>query len=121
MSKPKVLLYAPREEPKPIIDALRDAGLDVVEGDRRWQTPGGQHREPFLAAARDAVALMGTSSRFTPLARPLREACQRRRVVAKYTAGVDDIDRTRRATLGSWSVMRRRRRIASASPRRRSP
>ena len=39
MSKPKVLLYAPREEPKPIIDALRNAGLDVVEGDRRWQTP----------------------------------------------------------------------------------
>jgi hypothetical protein len=72
MSKPKVLLYAPREEPKPIIDALRNAGLDVIEGDRRWQTPGGEHREPFLAAARDAVALMGTYSRFTPLDRPLR-------------------------------------------------
>jgi hypothetical protein len=74
MSKPKVLLYAPREEPKPIIEALRNAGLDVVEGDRQWQTPGGRHREPFLAAARDAVALMGTYSRFTPLDRPLLEA-----------------------------------------------
>ena len=91
MSRPKILLYAPREEPKEIIDALLNAGLEVAFGDKEWQTPG-DHRAGFLAAAREAVALMGSYSRTLALDRSMLEGCQRLRVIAKYTAGVDDID-----------------------------
>ena len=46
----------------------------------------------MVDAAREAVALMGTSIRHTPISRRIMQASQRLRVVAKYTVGVDDID-----------------------------
>jgi len=49
-------------------------------------------RDALVAAAREAVALMGTSIRHTPISRRVMEASQRLRIVAKYTVGVDDID-----------------------------
>ena len=35
---------------------------------------------------------MGTSMRHTPISRKVIEGCQRLRIVAKYTVGVDDVD-----------------------------
>ena len=55
----------------------------------RWWTP-----------ARDAVALMGTSIRHTPISRRIMQASQRLRIVAKYTVGVDDIDTEAATDLG---------------------
>jgi D-3-phosphoglycerate dehydrogenase len=92
MSKPKILIYAPREEPPDVIGKLKGTGCDIVEGQLEWQSPNGQHEDAFAEAARDVVALMGTSIRCTPISRRIMEGSQRLRVVAKYTVGVDDID-----------------------------
>ena len=92
MSKPKILNFAPREEPEEIRRTLIDAGYEVVAGDRAWHEPRRNHEDAFVAAAREAVAMMGTSIRATPVSRRVMEASQRLRIVAKYTVGVDDID-----------------------------
>src|SRR6201997_922508 len=92
MSKPKILIFAPREEPAETVNALEGMGCDLVFGDRAWQLPRAAHEGAVGAAARDAVALMGTSMRHTPISRRIMQASQRLRIVAKYTVGVDDID-----------------------------
>jgi phosphoglycerate dehydrogenase-like enzyme len=92
MSKPKILIFAPREEPPSILDQLEGAGFQVAVGNLDWQLPRGQHEDAFAAAARDTVALMGTSIRHTPVSRRIMEGSQRLRIVAKYTVGVDDVD-----------------------------
>jgi phosphoglycerate dehydrogenase-like enzyme len=92
MSKPKILIFAPREEPANLLASLENAGFEVAVGDRAWQHPRSDHETAFVAAARDAVALMGTSIRHTPVSRRVMESSQRLRIVAKYTVGVDDID-----------------------------
>jgi phosphoglycerate dehydrogenase-like enzyme len=92
LSKPKVLIFAPREEPPETITALEGMGCEVVIGERDWQLPRTSHEDAVVAAARDAVALMGTSIRHTPISRRIMQASQRLRVVAKYTVGVDDVD-----------------------------
>jgi D-3-phosphoglycerate dehydrogenase len=92
MNKPKILIFAPREEPDDIRRDLEQAGYDLAFGDRAWQLPRGDHEQDFVTAAREAVALMGTSIRHTPISRRIMEASQRLRIVAKYTVGVDDID-----------------------------
>ena len=99
-SKPKVLIFAPREEPPETITALEGLGCEVVIGDRDWQLPRTSHEEAVVEAARDAVALMGTSIRHTPISRRIMQASQRLRVVAKYTVGVDDIDTEAATDLG---------------------
>jgi D-3-phosphoglycerate dehydrogenase / 2-oxoglutarate reductase len=92
MSKPKVLIFAPREEPPSILGQLEGAGLEIAVGDLEWQKPRGDYEDAFAAAARDTVALMGTSIRHTPVSRRIMEGSQRLRIVAKYTVGVDDVD-----------------------------
>src|SRR5262249_60924227 len=92
MSKPKILIFAPREEPPETVNALEGLGCELVFGDRDWQLPRTTHEEAVMEAARDAVALMGTSMRHTPISRRIMQASQRLRIVAKYTAGVDDGD-----------------------------
>jgi len=92
MSKPKILIFSPREEPPETIDALESLGCELVFGDRDWQLPRMDHEPAVVEAARDAVALMGTSMRHTPISRRIMQASQRLRVVAKYTVGVDDVD-----------------------------
>ena len=57
-------------------------------------------RATFATAARDAVALMGTSMRHTPISRRIMQTSQRLRIVAKYTVGVDDIDTEAATDLG---------------------
>ena len=39
MSKPKVLIFAPREEPPETIKALEGLGCEIVFGNRDWQLP----------------------------------------------------------------------------------
>jgi phosphoglycerate dehydrogenase-like enzyme len=92
MSKPKILIFAPREEPASILQQLEGAGFEVAVGSRDWQLPRGNHEDAFATAARDTVALMGTSVRHTPVSRRIMEGSQRLRIVAKYTVGVDDVD-----------------------------
>lgn len=92
MPKPKVLIYARREEPPEILAQLETAGYGLAFGDKAWQLPRGHHEDAFASAARDAVALMGTSIRHTPISRRVMESSQRLRIVSKYTVGVDDVD-----------------------------
>ena len=68
MSKPKILIYAPREEPDDILRKLESSGCELAYGDKAWQLPRGEHEQALVDAARDAVALMGTSIRHTPTA-----------------------------------------------------
>jgi D-3-phosphoglycerate dehydrogenase len=100
MSKPKILIYAPREEPPEVHRGLENAGYELAFGDKAWQLPRGQHEDDFVAAARDAVALMGTSIRHTPISRRVMEASQRLRIVSKYTVGIDDVDLEAATDLG---------------------
>jgi phosphoglycerate dehydrogenase-like enzyme len=89
---PKILIYAPREEPPEAIERLKKTGYTVEFGDPAWQLPRGEHEAEFADAARDVVALLGTSIRHTPISRRVMERSQRLRVVSKYTVGVDDVD-----------------------------
>ena len=100
MSKPKILIFAPREEPPETINALEGLGCELVFGDRAWQLPRSEHEDAVIEAARGAVALMGTSMRHTPISRRIMQASQRLRIVAKYTVGVDDIDTEAATELG---------------------
>lgn len=100
MPKPKVLIFAPREEPPETIKALEGLGCEIVIGNRAWQLPRTHHEDDVIEAARDAVALMGTSIRHTPISRRIMQASQRLRVVAKYTVGVDDVDTDAATELG---------------------
>src|SRR5215470_18714542 len=63
MSRPKILIFAPREEPPDSIKALEGLGCEVVIGDRDWQSPRTHYEDIIVDAARDTVALMGTSIR----------------------------------------------------------
>ena len=98
--KPKVLIFAPREEPPDTIKAIEGLGCEIVLGNRDWQLPRTHYEDEVVAQARDCVALMGTSMRHTPISRRVMEASQRLRVVAKYTVGVDDIDTEAATDLG---------------------
>jgi D-3-phosphoglycerate dehydrogenase / 2-oxoglutarate reductase len=100
MSKPKVLIFAPREEPPETMRALETLGCEIVIGNRDWQLPRTAHEDTVVEAARDAVALMGTSMRHTPISRKIMSASQRLRIVAKYTVGVDDVDTEAATELG---------------------
>jgi phosphoglycerate dehydrogenase-like enzyme len=100
MSKPRILVFAPREEPPETIAALEGLGCEIAFGDHKWQLPRTDYEAVLAAAARDAVALMGTSIRHTPISRRIMQASQRLRVVAKYTVGVDDIDTDAATELG---------------------
>src|SRR5438093_10646912 len=100
MSKPKVLIFAPREEPPETIKALEGLGCEVVIGNRDWQLPRTGYENDVVEAALDAVAVMGTWMRHTPISRCVMQASQRLRIVAKYTVGVDDVDTEAATDLG---------------------
>src|SRR3954452_942421 len=99
-TKPKVLVFAPREEPPESIKAIQNLGCEFVFGDLAWQLPRTAHEETVVDAARDAVALMGTSMRHTPITGRIMQASQRLRIVTKYTVGVDDVDTDAATDLG---------------------
>ena len=96
----KLLIFSPREEPPDLLADLEAAGCEIVIGDRAWSSPRGRHEAALIAAARECVALMGTSIRHTPISRAVLEASQRLRIVAKYTVGVDDVDVEAASELG---------------------
>jgi phosphoglycerate dehydrogenase-like enzyme len=98
--KPRVLIFAPREEPPDAIKAIENLGCEIVIGNRDWQLPRTHYEDDVVSQARDCVALMGTSMRHTPISRRVMEASQRLRIVAKYTVGVDDIDTEAATELG---------------------
>ena len=54
MSKPKILVFAPREEPPETIAALEGLGCELVFGNRDWQLPRRSDEEAVVEAARDA-------------------------------------------------------------------
>src|ERR1700745_4291687 len=100
MSKPKILIFAPHEEPPETVNALEGMGCELVFGDLARQLPRTTPADAVVEAARDAVALMGTSMRHTPISRRIMQASQRLRIVAKYTVGVDDVDTEAATELG---------------------
>src|SRR5262249_14794340 len=100
MSKPKILIFAPREEPPETIEALEGLGCELVFGDRAWQLPRTPHEDAVVEAAREAAALMGTSMRHTPISPRVMQASQPLRVLARSTVGVDDIDTEAATELG---------------------
>ena len=100
MSKPKVLIFAPREEPPETINALEGMGCEVVFGDRDWQLPRTSCEDAVVEAARDAVRSWARRSATPRSAGAIMQASQRLRIVAKYTVGVDDIDTEAATDLG---------------------
>ena len=100
MPKPKVLVFAPLAGTERMMSELAGHGYDIVLGDPRWQQPGRGRPSEIAAAARDAVALMGTSIRATPITREVLEASPHLRTVTKYSVGVDDVDVNAATELG---------------------
>jgi phosphoglycerate dehydrogenase-like enzyme len=100
MPSSKVLIFAPREEPEDVLAQLRERGCEIALGKKEWQFPRGSHEDELVEAARECVALMGTSIRHTQITRRVLEASQRLRIVAKYTVGVDDVDTEAATELG---------------------
>ncbi len=92
VTKPNVLIFAPRDEPADILAPLEHAGVSLTRGEKKWQWEKGDHEDEFIAAARGSVGMMGTMIRHAPVSRRVLEASQRLRIVAKYTVGVDDVD-----------------------------
>jgi D-3-phosphoglycerate dehydrogenase len=92
MSRPKVLIFAPRDEPQDMLASLTDAGLIIERGDPDWQWVHADHEPAFADAARSSVAMMGSMVRCAPITRRVLEGAQRLRIIAKYTVGVDDVD-----------------------------
>jgi phosphoglycerate dehydrogenase-like enzyme len=100
MSRDKVLIFAPRDEPESLLAPLVEQGLEIVRGDPAWQWEPGEHTAAFAAAARDCVAMMGSMVRCAPISRAVMEPAQRLRIIAKYTVGVDDVDVDAASDLG---------------------
>lgn len=92
MPQPKILVFAPLAGSESMMDQLAAHGYDIVLGEPHWQQPGRAQPSEVAAAARDAVALMGTSIRATPITREVLEASPQLRTVTKYSVGVDDVD-----------------------------
>lgn len=92
MARPKILNFAVFDTSADSNRKLEAAGYEVVVGSEAWMIPGTSREDEVREVARDAVALIGTSMRSNPISKPIMEASQRLRIVAKYTVGVDDVD-----------------------------
>ncbi len=93
MAKPNVLIFAPRDEPASMLTEVEKTGVDIVLGNRDWPwTRKPEYEDELIVAARESVGMMGSMIRCTPITRRVLESCQRLRIVAKYTVGVDDVD-----------------------------
>lgn len=100
MPKPRILVFAPLAGTDTMMNQLAAHGYNVVLGEPRWQQPGRGNSAEIAAAARGAVALMGTSIRATPITRDVLEASPQLRTVTKYSVGVDDVDVAAATDLG---------------------
>lgn len=93
MTKPNVLIFAPRDEPAEILARLESVGVSLTYGEKDWQwVRKPENEDQVIAAARESVGLMGSMIRCAPITRRVLESAQRLRIVAKYTVGVDDVD-----------------------------
>lgn len=86
MSRPKVFVYRPVDETGESHLRLGEAGCDVLVAS------GGGGKREILAAARDAVVLLGATFRDGVMDRAFLESLPRLRLIAKYTIGIDDVD-----------------------------
>jgi D-3-phosphoglycerate dehydrogenase len=86
LSRPKVFVYRPVDETGDSHQRLGEAGCDVVVGG------GSAGKREILAAARDAVVLLGATFRDGVMDRAFLESLPQLRLIAKYTIGVDDVD-----------------------------
>ena len=120
MSKPKILIFAPREEPPETISALEGIGCEVVFGDRDWQLPRTSARMRW--SRRRAMPSRSWAPPFATL-RSAGASCRPRSACASSpntpSASMTSTPR-RRPSWASWCAMRRPSPIASASPRPRS-
>jgi D-3-phosphoglycerate dehydrogenase / 2-oxoglutarate reductase len=103
LPKPKILVFAPLSGTEHLIDELANHSYEIVFGDAAWQKPGGDHIDAFTSAAANAVAMLGTSIRATPITRQVLTASPNLRIVAKYSVGVDDVDLDAATELGILS------------------
>src|SRR5438445_2405359 len=92
MSSAKVFIFAPVEEARDSHSRLEAEGCELRLGKASWDTPQGNGEPELIRMAHGAHALMGTSIRNVPISRKLMESSPERRVLAKYTIGVDDVD-----------------------------
>ena len=121
MSKPKVLIFAPREEPPETISALEALGCEIVIGDLDWQLPRTAHEDDGGRGGARRGRADGHLDARTP--RSAAASCRRRSGCASSrntpSASTTSTPR-RRPTSASWCATRRPSRTASASPRPRS-
>jgi len=92
MANPKIFVFAPADQPEESHARLEKFGCELTIGEAGWHTPQGDNEEAMIGHAKDAVALMGTSIRSSPITRRIMEANPELRIVAKCTVGTDDID-----------------------------
>ncbi len=92
MAAPKVFIFAPADPTEETHRRLEMAGCQLVLGKAGWHTPQGNNEDEMATMARDAVALVGTSIRSSPITRRIMASSDQLRIVAKYTIGVDDVD-----------------------------
>lgn len=86
MSPPKVLIYRPVDESGASHRRLAEAGCTVLAEELDLD------RARFLAAAPDAVALLGSTFRGGIIDAAALDRFASLRIIAKYTIGVDDVD-----------------------------
>jgi len=92
MANPKIFVFAPADQPEESHARLEKFGCELTVGEAGWHSPQGDNEDDMVAIAKDAVALMGTSIRSSPITRRIMEANPELRIVAKCTVGTDDID-----------------------------
>jgi D-3-phosphoglycerate dehydrogenase len=92
MADNKVFVFAPADTVEDTHERLEKAGVELTIGDAGWHTPLGNNEDEMANYAKDAVALMGSSIRSSPITRKIMEANPDLRIVAKCTVGTDDVD-----------------------------
>ena len=92
MAAPKVFIFAPADPTEETHRRLEMAGCQLVLGKAGWHTPQGNNEDEMATMARDAVALVGTSIRSSPITRRIMASSDQLRILAKYTIGVDAVD-----------------------------
>jgi phosphoglycerate dehydrogenase-like enzyme len=92
MTDPKIFIFAPIDKERECHEKLEKYGFELTMGESEWHSPQGDNEQAMIDRARNAVAMMGTSIRSSPITKNVMEASPDLRVIAKCTVGTDDID-----------------------------